>query len=99
LQKSGNKHYKKSENKKPGTKITKIVNKNYINLGTKITRIQEQKLQKSRSKNYKNLGTKITKNWEQKYGNKKLRNLGTKIQEQKLKKYGNKNPGTKISKN
>jgi hypothetical protein len=79
LQKSGNKHYKKSENKNPRTKITKIGNKNYINLGTKITRIQEQKLQKSRSKNYINLGTKITKNWEQKYGNKKLRNLGTKI--------------------
>jgi hypothetical protein len=34
-------------------------------MGTKTTRIQEQKLRKSRNKNYINLGTKITKIWEQ----------------------------------
>jgi hypothetical protein len=54
-------------------------------LGTKITNIQEQKLQKSRNKNYSNYVNSGTKIHEQ-----KVRNLGTKIQKQKLKKSGNK---------
>jgi hypothetical protein len=44
-----------------GTRITKIQNNSYINPGTKMTRIHEQKLRKYRNKNYKNLGTKSTK--------------------------------------
>jgi hypothetical protein len=53
-----------------GTKITKIWELNYINLETKITKIREQKLQKTRNKNYKNPGTKVTKILEQKSRNK-----------------------------
>jgi hypothetical protein len=44
---------------------------NYKNLGTKVTKIWEQKLQKYENKNFKNLGTKVKKIREQ--------NLGTKI--------------------
>jgi hypothetical protein len=47
---------------------------NYKNLGTKVTKIWEQKLQKFQkyeNKNFKNLGTKVKKIREQ--------NLGTKI--------------------
>jgi hypothetical protein len=76
-------------------------------MGTKNSKIREQKLQKSENKNYKNpgtkknLGNKITKIWGT-----KLQKSGNKIQELKLhkfrnkslKKYGNKNLGTKISK-
>jgi hypothetical protein len=35
--------------------------KSFKRLGTKITKIREQKLQKIGKRNYKNLGTKVTK--------------------------------------
>jgi ABC-type transporter MlaC component len=58
---------------KPGNKN---LGKLYKNLGTKITKIQEQKFKK-------NLGTEVTKIWEQKFqksGNKNYKILETKLQ-------------------
>jgi hypothetical protein len=79
-------------------KFQKSRNKSYKYIGTKITKIQETKLQKSgnknpgtkvtkiRNKNYTNAGMKVNKNGEQKLqksGNKIYKNLRTKILEQK----------------
>jgi hypothetical protein len=53
-------------------------------MGTKVSKIREQKVTKIWEINYKNMGIKIYKNYK---------NLGTKIskiQKQKLKKSGNK---------
>jgi hypothetical protein len=70
--------FKKYGNKNLGTnflkireqKLQKSRNKNYKNLGTKVTKIRNKnlgiKITQIQEQNVKNLGTKIPKIWEQK---------------------------------